>query len=89
MTYVAMRGSVTANGVSRLHGDVKQLIVQMVFPRDRTAEVKASSGRACLLPALGGQRDPVRCASGGTFDKRAPSPSAMVRCASTASRSFG
>jgi hypothetical protein len=78
MTYVAMRGSVTANGVSRLHGDVKQLIVQMVLPRDRTAEVTS----------LGGQRDPVRCASGGTFDKRAPSPSAMVRCASTASRSF-
>ena len=42
-----------------------------------------------LPPSLVSQRDAVRCASGGTFDKSGPSPSAIVRCARTASRSFG
>src|SRR5262249_18169795 len=40
-------------------------------------------------PSLVGHRGAARCAPGGTLDNSSPSPSAIVRCARTASRSFG
>ena len=46
MAYVAMRGSAAVNGVSRLHGDVSQEIVQSVFPRWPTAQVPIGHERA-------------------------------------------
>jgi len=39
MAYLAVRGSLTTNGVSRLHGDVSRYIFQPLFPRWPLAEV--------------------------------------------------
>jgi starch phosphorylase len=43
MAYLAIRGSGSINGVSKLHGEVSRSIFQPLFPRYPTAEVPVSS----------------------------------------------